>query len=54
MHESRRSVQIGKQGGIMRSLRHTISAAALLLSSAIGLSPVAKAETWDIAKAAAP
>ena len=38
---------------MMRSLRHGVSAAVMLLASALAAAP-AQAETWDIAKAAAP
>ncbi len=38
----------------MRSLRHTVSAAIMLLASAAATSGAARAETWDVAKAAAP
>ena len=38
----------------MRSLRHSVSAAVMLLASALAAPPAAQAETWDIGKAAAP
>ncbi len=38
----------------MRSLRCAVSAAALTLAGALCASPAARAEPWDIAKAAAP
>ncbi len=38
----------------MRSLGHAVSALALLLAGAVPLSQAARAETWDVAKAAAP
>lgn len=38
----------------MRSIRHAAGAAIMLLASAAATSPAARAETWDIAKAAAP
>ena len=38
----------------MRSLRNTVSAAALVIAAALSSGAPASAETWDIAKAAAP